>query len=59
MGVIWGIILRDFWGDILRGAPMRTSVVSAFRTPAFAIALDQKVAPAWICAHRKFFIDAN
>jgi hypothetical protein len=21
--VIWGIILRDFWGAILRGAPTR------------------------------------
>jgi hypothetical protein len=28
--VIWGIILRDFWCDILRGAPTRTSAVSAF-----------------------------
>lgn len=28
--VIWGIILRDFWGAILRGAPMRTSAVLAF-----------------------------
>jgi len=28
--VIWGIILHDFWGSILRGAPTRTSAVSAF-----------------------------
>jgi hypothetical protein len=38
--VIWQIILRDFWGAILRGAPTQTSAVSAFCVdcpyPAFA-----------------------
>jgi hypothetical protein len=46
LSVIWEIILRDFWSAILRGAPTRTSTVSAFAQisvrAAFGGATDSK-----------------